>query len=293
MRTFACSKAAIVAAAGIVAISCGQSHSPVTPSALEAPVTSTASGPSALGVGRQLLSPQDKGHEGEVERDGRVTQLIAGTACPTLQFMVEGILVTTTGATRFDDGSCGNILPGVKIEAKGTRQADGSIVASRIEIKDRAEGEAEGEGRVTSLVAGTSCPTLQFMVEGILVSTTGATGFDDGSCSNILPGVKIEAKGTRQADGSILASRIEIEDGAEGQAESEGRVTSLVAATSCPTLQFTLEGILVSTTGATRFDDGSCANILPGVKIEAKGTRQADGSIVASRIEIKEVEGKD
>jgi len=161
MRTFARLKVAFVAAAGIVVISCGQSHSPVTPSPLVAPVTSAAtqgeaSGSSALGVGHQVLSPEDKGHEGEVEGEGRVTQLIDGTACPTLQFMVEGILVTTTGATRFDDGSCADILLGVKIEAKGTRQANGSIVASRIEIKERAGGEGESEGRVKSLVEGST-----------------------------------------------------------------------------------------------------------------------------------------
>src|SRR5439155_807408 len=222
MRTFARLKVAFVAAAGIVVISCGQSHSPVTPSPLVAPVTSAATegeapGSSALGVGHQVLLPEDKGHEGEVEGEGRVTQLIDGTACPTLQFMVEGIRVTTTGATRFDDGSCGDILLGVKIEAKGTRQLDGSIVASRIEIEDRAGDDVEGEGRVTSLVDGTSCPTLQFMVEGIRVSMTGATRFEDGSCGDILLGVKIEAKGTRQLDGSIVASRIEIKGSRGGR----------------------------------------------------------------------------
>src|SRR6266581_9581096 len=144
MRTLVCLKAAIITAAGIVAISCDQSHSPVTPSALVAPVTSAAthgeaSGSSAFTAGRQLLSPQDKGREVEVEveGEGRVTQLIAGTACPTLQFIVEGVRVRTTAATRFDDGSCSNILKGVRVEAKGTRQADGSIAASRIEIKER------------------------------------------------------------------------------------------------------------------------------------------------------------
>ena len=147
MRTFARLKVAFVAAAGIVVISCGQSHSPVTPSPLVAPVTSAATEgeaprSSALGVGHQVLSPEDKGHEGEVEGEGRVTQLIDGTACPTLQFMVEGIRVSTTGATRFEDGSCGDILLGVKIEAKGTRQLDGSIVASRIEIKGSRGGRS-------------------------------------------------------------------------------------------------------------------------------------------------------
>src|SRR5436190_851798 len=241
MRTFARLKVAFVAAAGIVVISCGQSHSPVTPSPLVAPVTSAATEgeaprSSALGVGHQVLSPEDKGHEGEVEGEGRVTQLIDGTACPTVPVSVDGIFVSTTEATRFDDGSFGDVLAGVKIEAKGTRQVDGAIVASRIEVKDRAGDEVEGEGRVTSLVDGTSCPTLQFMVEGIRVSTTGATRFEDGSCGDILLGVKIEAKGTRQLDGSIVASRIEIEDRAGDEVEGEGRVTSLVDGTSCPTL---------------------------------------------------------
>src|SRR5947199_97493 len=125
MRTFARLKVAFVAAAGIVVISCGQSHSPVTPSPLVAPVTSPAT-------------------EGEAEREGRVTRLVDGTSCPTLRFIVDGVFVSTTAATRFDDGSCSDILAGVKIEAKGTRQLDGSIVASRIEIKDRAGDEVEG-----------------------------------------------------------------------------------------------------------------------------------------------------
>jgi hypothetical protein len=224
-------------------------------------------------------------HVNEIEGEGVVTSLVSGTACPTLQFVAAGITVKTSAATSFEGGTCADINIGMKIEAKGGMQADGSLVASRIQIKERA-GDVEGEGRVTSLVTGTACPTLQFMAEGIMVKTTAATSFQDGSCADINVGTKIEAKGARQADGSVLASRIQIKERGD-DIEGEGQVTSLVTGTACPTLQFMAEGIMVKTTAATSFQDGTCADINVGRKIEAKGARQTDGSVIASRIQIK------
>ena len=145
-----------------------------------------------------------------MEGEGRVTSLVVGTACPTLQFVVEGITIKTSAATSFEGGTCLDIKAGTKVGAKGTRQADGSVLASRIQIKQPELETVEGEGRVTSLVVGTVCPTLQFVVEGITVTTSAATSFEGGTCLDIQPGTKIQAKGTRQADRSVLASLVRI-----------------------------------------------------------------------------------
>ncbi len=142
MRTSAGLRLALVLSIGFVAGACGNSReAPSGPSPVAAAATSPASGNStASGVFSsthqgvaQLASAADTG---DVEGEGRVTSLVAGTACPTLQFIVEGITVKTSAATSFEGGTCLDIQPGTKIQAKGTRQADRSVLASLVRIRN-------------------------------------------------------------------------------------------------------------------------------------------------------------
>ena len=87
---------------------------------------------------------------------------------------------------------------------KGIRQADGSIAASRVEIE-----EAEVEGIVSALSG--SCPSLTFMAGTTKVTTSASTQFKETLCSQVTNGVKAEATGIGQADGSIAATRVEID----------------------------------------------------------------------------------
>ncbi len=57
-----------------------------------------------------------------------------------------------------------------------------------------------------------SCPSLTLTVRGTTVKTDSATKFEDGSCPRIANGTHVEVEGRRQADGTILATEIEIED---------------------------------------------------------------------------------
>jgi hypothetical protein len=65
--------------------------------------------------------------EGEVSR-------LTGT-CPMLTFVVGTRVVTTNGATRFDD-SCSDIRNGVRVEARGSRTSEGIFTATRVEVDD-------------------------------------------------------------------------------------------------------------------------------------------------------------
>jgi hypothetical protein len=47
---------------------------------------------------------------------------------------------------------------------------------------------------------------------------------------------------------------------------------------------FTLDGVTIISSGTTRFDDASCANIASGDVLRVKGRRQANGSIAASEV---------
>jgi len=59
------------------------------------------------------------------------------------------------------------------------------------------------------------------MVKGRLVTTTTSTVFIEGGCGDIVPGADVEVKGTRQANSSIVASWIKIEDGPDQEEEEE------------------------------------------------------------------------
>ena len=68
------------------------------------------------------------------ELKGTVSAL-SGT-CPSLTFIVSGVTIKTTSATRFEDGSCARVRNDARVEIHGRRQTDGSIQAARIEIEN-------------------------------------------------------------------------------------------------------------------------------------------------------------
>lgn len=103
--------------------------------------------------------------------------------------------------------------------------------------------------------------------------------------SDVRNGVEVEVEDMRQVDGKVLASQVEIEDEPNNNAELEGVIQNLTD--SCATgLQFTLNGTSVMTNAATRFKDGACSDVRNGVEVEVEGTRQANGKVLALRVEI-------
>jgi hypothetical protein len=53
-----------------------------------------------------------------------------------VRFTVEGIVVTTSDATKFKGGSCGDLRIRDAVEVKGKRLADGSVSASEVRRDD-------------------------------------------------------------------------------------------------------------------------------------------------------------
>jgi hypothetical protein len=52
-----------------------------------------------------------------------------------ISFVADTTSVTTTASTRVDDG-CSAVQDGRRVEVRGMRQANGSIVASRVKLDD-------------------------------------------------------------------------------------------------------------------------------------------------------------
>jgi hypothetical protein len=213
-----------------------------------------------------------------------VVSSVSGS-CPTLRFSVGGTTIATDGATRFEDGTCGAIQNGVRVEAKGTLQPDGSLLAHKVDIDHPDPSPSvELKGPVASR-SGT-CPSLTFTVNGTTVVTNNLTRFEDGPCSDVQNGTRVEVKGIQQSNGSVLASKVDIDrpDPPNPTVELKGIVAGRSGA--CPALTFTVNGTAISTNGATRFEDGLCSDVVDGTRVEVKGSRQAGGSVLATKVDI-------
>lgn len=186
---------------------------------------------------------------------------------------------------------------GDRIHVRGMKSG-GMIVATSIEAQTSnptapTTGDDHGSARaeVNGTIAGKTgtCPALAFTIGATKVTTNAATTFEDTTCSAIANGMTAEAKGTRQTDGSILASKVEAKAtpgaGDKNEAELKGAIAG--KAGTCPALTFTIGGTSVVTNASTQFKDGSCSALANGVSVEVKGTRQAGGSVLARSVEAK------
>lgn len=70
---------------------------------------------------------------GEFEIEGSMGGLKG--ACPVITFSVNGFSVATTASTTFEDGTCGALKSGTRVQVKGTRNADGSVTATLVKTK--------------------------------------------------------------------------------------------------------------------------------------------------------------
>lgn len=244
-------------------------------------ITVTVSGSTAV-----IQSQHRTGSSSRVELEGRITAI--DLAARTLRVAGRLVNVPPTASIRrtSQTGSVtlqlSDLKVGDKVEVKGT--SDGTAVQAteiRVELDNHgALQELEG------VVSGRSgdCPNLTMTVRGTRVTTSGVTFFKEASCGRIQNNVTVEVKGHRQADGSLAAISVEIEDDED---DDEVEITGIVSglAMACPTISFTVNGTRVLTNASTRFD-GGCAAVQNGRRVEVEGRRQADGAVLATKVEI-------
>jgi Domain of unknown function (DUF5666) len=169
---------------------------------------------------------------------------------------------------------------GDRVHIHATRTGT-TLTATDVEVqndKPAQPEEAEVQGTV-SAVSG-ACPTLTLVVNGTTVMTNASTALSGGACANIIVGAHVEVKGVRQSNGSVLATRMSIE---VETAEVSGKVTAMTGA--CPALTLTVNSTTVLTNASTKFKT-ACSNIKVGVKVDVEGTRQGNGSILATSIDL-------
>jgi hypothetical protein len=183
---------------------------------------------------------------------------------------------------------------GLRVEVKG-EQRDAFVFAVRIHINGPTTPEppqddsASVEGRLNAKT-GTD-PALTLTIGTTIVKTSAATEVqrrgDVQTLAALAIGQTVHAVGTRMADGSLDARKLQIKDDDTGGAfVIEGSMGGLKG--TCPNLSFGVNGYSIVTTSATGFvPTTACADLKSGTKVEVEGLRQADGSVTATKVTRK------
>lgn len=234
--------------------------------------------------------------EASVDSQGRASaksveqgRLVQGTvqavdvAAGTLT--IGGVIVSIDGDTLFDDSIPGASLAGInvgdRIEVHGFAGATGAR-ATRVEKADAGDTEIEFTGRIVAVDTVARRFTIGTQVVDYSTATLDRIGAGGPAVGDI-----VEVKGTSFLAGNVLqASRVHKEDGFGGQsgnsAEIEGLVTRFASVTD-----FDVSGQAVRTTSSTTFLNGPSANLGLNVKVEAEGSFDSAGVLVASKVAFK------
>src|SRR5262245_49544930 len=229
----------------------------------------------------------DDDNDGDVEFKGAIESL-PDTPGRIGEWSVGGRKVNVTAATKIDPNAAAAAI-GFIVEVEGFKRADGSIDAKEIEVKSM--GGAGGNfvqfhGTVETL-PGTPGQIGVWKVSGRTVNVTAMTKIElDGF--PVAVGSKVEVKGALQADNSINAAKIEVEDrdDADDEFEFKGTIESLP---STPDLvgDWKVSGRTVRVNAAMEIER-DYGMVMVGAFVEVEGMLQSDGSVIANEIEVKQ-----
>jgi hypothetical protein len=171
------------------------------------------------------------------------------------------------------------------VEVSGIVPATGAIDATRVDIM--ADG---GPFDVTGYVANLSEDTHRFSINDLVVDYSGAN-MDDFATGDPSAGDLVLVKGsTFDPDGAFAATRVELRSddwlmpGPGDLVDVEGTIVEFESPTA-----FKVGGWAITTTQATTYEHGTAANLANGVMVKVKGTADANGVLVATRICFEQV----
>lgn len=194
--------------------------------------------------------------------------------------------VKVTDATKIDQ-THGKVAIGALVEIKGTKQNDGSILATEITVK-LSPGSGlpiEFKGKIEELPS-TPSRVGDWKVSGRTLHVSAATKVNQERGA-VAVGALVEINGLLQLDGSINATEIEIQpDASTGiPVKFLGKVEKLPD-TSGRIGDWVISGRRVKVTDKTKIN-AEHSDAMIGSLVEVEGVVQLDGGILATTIEVK------
>ena len=156
----------------------------------------------------------------ETEVSGMVSSIDCGAGTMVLTTDSGDVTVTFTDATTFKSkgkvATCGDIAVGDAAEASGVLQDDGSLVADKVSFEAPEIEETEVSGTIDTIDTGAGSFVLTTDSGPVTVTTDSSTivqeHHDLKTFADLASGMSVEVEGILQTDGSILATKISIED---------------------------------------------------------------------------------
>jgi len=209
---------------------------------------------------------------------------------------VSGVIgLLDAGATRFDLGGTSvdfaaatlkpeglTLTDGLYVLARGTLQADGSLKAATVRLRD---GRSEAEAQLKGTLIGLDVSTLRFEVRGVAVDarTAEIEGCPGGALAE---GVFVEVEG-RLGPTGVIAKSVHCED-EPGDAVVERKGTAGGVDLGARRFTLTLSSgatLPVSWNDVTYFENVTAAT-LAGQRVEVEG-KLVDGVMQARKIEVE------
>ncbi len=225
------------------------------------------------------------------EFQGRITAVDATART----FQVSGMTVKVTATTTIRHGNktvaFADLKVGDHVEVKGNK--DGTILtASEIKVETDNDDDGDDDHQATSpmtasgVISGSTgtCPAVTFTVSGTKITVNSATTYPQASCADATKnGANVKVTGTRQNDGSILATSVALVTAAPVT------VSGVVSGSTgtCPSVTFTVQSTKVTVTSSTTYPQTSCADATKNAaNVRVTGAKQTDGSITASSVSL-------
>ncbi len=232
-----------------------------------------------------LIKVEDEDEKDEVEIFGFI-EAISSTSI-TVSGVTFAIDVNTViEGSHHQPLTVDDLSVGQRVEVKGTTQTDGTLLATRIEVKLMLQEQVEVTGVIEAI--GT---------DNIVV--LGATFYIDANTlilddhrqsitlADLAVGQTVKVKAVPQTDGTLLALRIVVEDFHTLQAGVIGEIESIDSANQT----ITVLGLTFTVTSETKIVGAhrtllSFADLQVGMRVGVRGAEQEDGTLLAVRIVV-------
>lgn len=169
----------------------------------------------------ELENYGEMGHHGDEDEEFEIKAVITQDYANGM-FMLDGITVIVNNNTELDGLTTAQLLAGVMVEVEGQYDANGDLVAYKVELEDAADAEVKGSIQ-TIVMDGTNAGTIT-MMDGTVVLVTPETLMVDHRDNGMMPvhmfnltdlavGDYIEVEGHLDTvSGSITAYKLERDD---------------------------------------------------------------------------------
>ncbi len=251
---------------------------------------------SALSVGEVALvrgredAQSGQGAADSVDVEDRVVGPITTIDAAGGQLTVLGQTISVTASTSFGPGITPADLTGLKmgdgIEVSGLAGTGGLIMATRI---GRTEGNEPMQAMGTASTVDTAAHTLMINALTVDFSAANLIGFASGEPAAgdlvIVRGRVFDVTAGKLTATTLRKADTDRDDQAEGgMVEEEGLITRFASATD-----FDVAGEKVTTTASTVFKNGTAADLALNVRVEVRGTLDANKVLVADVVEIERI----